>query len=309
MNKRIVVALGGNAIQPPQKAGTAANQFASVRETCAQLADMIRQGYQVILTHGNGPQVGSILLQNEEAKQAVPPMPLDVCGAQTQGFIGYMMQQSMGNQLPNLSVATVVTQVEVGVDDPAFQHPTKPIGPFYSPAEAERLQTEKGWSMVEDSGRGWRRVVPSPTPLAIVEKEAISALLEQGILVIAAGGGGIPVTRAADGKLNGVEAVIDKDLAGERLAADVEANILLILTDVEAVALNWGTPEQEFLSELNVSQARNFQHQGHFKAGSMGPKVEAACRFVENGGELAVIASLGNALAALQGNSGTRFTG
>ena len=309
MNKRIVVALGGNAIQPPGVPATAENQFAAVRATCQNLAEMIRQGYQVIITHGNGPQVGNILLQNEEARDVVPPMPLDVCGAQTQGFIGYMIQQSMGNILPELTVASIVTQVEVSPLDSAFDRPTKPIGPFYNQPEAEKLQREKDFVMVEDSGRGWRRVVPSPTPLAIVEKEAIATLLAQNMLVIASGGGGIPVVRDSEGKLSGVEAVIDKDLAAEKLAADVDAHILLILTDVDAVAINWGTPQQEFLGELSLQQARSFQRQGHFKAGSMGPKVEAACRFVEHGGETAIIASLSSALPALQGNAGTRFVG
>ncbi len=309
MNKRIVVALGGNAIQPPGVPATAENQFAAVRATCQHLAEMIRLGYQVIVTHGNGPQVGNILLQNEEARDVVPPMPLDVCGAQTQGFIGYMIQQSMGNTLPEVTVASVVTQVEVSPLDPAFDRPTKPIGPFYTQHEAEKLEREKDFVMVEDSGRGWRRVVPSPTPLAIVEKEAISTLLAANMLVIASGGGGIPVVRDSEGRLSGVEAVIDKDLAAEKLAADVDAQELMILTDVDAVAINWGTPQQEFLGELSLQQARNFQRQGHFKAGSMGPKVEAACRFVENGGETAIIASLSSALSALQGNAGTRFVG
>jgi carbamate kinase len=308
MTKRVVVALGGNAILQPKQAGTAENQFRAVQQTCAQLADMIKEGYQVVITHGNGPQVGNILLQNDEAKNIVPPFPLDVCGAQTQGFIGYMIQQSMGNLLPEQPVVSLVTQVQVSADDPGFQNPTKPIGPFYNQDDAEKMQAEKGWAVVEDSGRGWRRVVPSPNPTAIVEKDAIAALIEKGFLVIASGGGGIPVVRTAEGKLQGVEAVIDKDLAGQRLAADVKADVLLILTDVEAVAINFGKPEQQNLGEVTVGQVREYQREGHFKAGSMGPKVEAACRFVEAGGQRALIASLNNASLALAGKSGTQFT-
>lgn len=308
MNKRVVAALGGNAILQPRQSGTAEIQFENVRSTCAQLADLIRQGYQLVITHGNGPQVGNILLQNEEAKAKVPPMPLDVCGSQTQGFIGYMIQQSMMNLLPDRNVGTILTQVLVDVKDSAFQNPTKPIGSFFSKEEADQLRSVKGYAMVEDSGRGWRRVVPSPDPKAIIEKELILDLLEKDVIVIASGGGGIPVVREADGKLRGVEAVIDKDLAGQRLAMDVKADILLILTDVEAVAINWGKPDQKFLDRLSLSEARELMSAGHFKAGSMGPKVTSAVRFIEQGGEMAVIASLNNAAAALAGKSGTIFT-
>jgi len=307
MSKRVVAALGGNAILQPKQSGTAEIQFENVYNTCVQLADLIGEGYQLIITHGNGPQVGNILLQNEEAKAKVPPMPLDICGAQTQGFIGYMIQQSMQNLLPQRQVGTVLTQVLVDPSDTAFQQPTKPIGPFYSQEEAGSLRAEKGYAMVEDSGRGWRRVVPSPDPKAIVEKELILALLEKDTIVIASGGGGIPVI-SADDKLSGVEAVIDKDLAGQRLAQDVQADIFLILTDVEAVAVNWGKPDQKFLRRLSAQEARKFMDEGQFKAGSMGPKVEAAVRFVEQGGEMAVVASLDNAAQALQGKAGTIFT-
>ncbi len=308
MSKRIVVALGGNAILQPKQEGTAALQFQNVINTCVQLAGLIEAGHQLVITHGNGPQVGNILLQNEAAKDKIPPLPLDVCGAQTQGFIGYMIQQAMKNLLPRRQVGTILTQVLVGADDPAFQNPTKPIGPFYGKEEADKLVAEKGYTMVEDSGRGWRRVVPSPDPRAIVEKELIQALLDQDAIVIAAGGGGIPVVTDGQGQLRGIEAVIDKDLAGARLAQDVGAQILLILTDVEGVAVNWGQPDQRFLRQLNRQQARELLGQGQFKAGSMGPKVEAALRFIEQGGEQSIIVSLDKAAAALAGQAGTIIT-
>lgn len=308
MNKRIVIALGGNAILQPKQAGTAATQFENVHKTCRQLASLIGQGYQLVITHGNGPQVGNILLQNEEAKAQVPPMPLDVCGAQTQGFIGYMIQQGMKNLLPQHNVCTILTQVLVDAQDPSFQNPTKPIGPFYAKAEADQLRMNKGYAMVEDSGRGWRRVVPSPDPIAIIERELIQFLLERDSVVIASGGGGIPVTRDGRGQLQGVEAVIDKDLAGQRLAMDIGAAVFLILTDVEAVAINWGKPNQEFLQRLTVAEAQQLQDQGHFRAGSMGPKVEAAIRFAQEGGGMAVIASLTKVAEALRGEAGTVIT-
>lgn len=308
MNKRIVVALGGNAILQPKQEGTADVQFTNVINTCKQLATFIKAGHQLVITHGNGPQVGNILLQNEEAKDKVPAMPLDVCGAQTQGFIGYMIQQVMQNLLPRQAVGTIVTQVLVAADDSAFQNPTKPIGPFYSEEEAKQLSEQKGYTMIEDSGRGWRRVVPSPDPIAIVEKDLVQALLAKETVVIASGGGGIPVVRDSRGGLKGIEAVIDKDLAGARLAEDVGADIFLILTDVEAVAVNWGKPEQKFLRQLSLAQGEKLMAQGEFRAGSMGPKVEAALRFIRQGGEKAIIVSLDKAAAALAGDAGTIIT-
>ena len=308
MNKRVVVALGGNAILQPGQGGTAEAQLENVRATCAQLAGLIKAGCQLVITHGNGPQVGNILLQNEAAKSKVPPMPLDICGAQTQGQIGYMIQQSMQNLLPGHNVGTVLTQVVVAADDPSFKEPTKPIGPFYTAEEAQQLQDTKGYAMVEDSGRGWRRVVPSPQPVAIVESELVRYLLEKHVLVIAAGGGGIPVILNKNGSLQGVEAVIDKDLAGQRLAMDVGADIFLILTDVEAVAINWGRPDQKYLYRIKTEEVRQLIGQGQFQAGSMGPKVEAALRFVEEGGEATVITSLTRVAEALQGKTGTTIT-
>lgn len=249
VRKKVVVALGGNAILKRGQRGDSEVQFENVRGTCRQILKMIKAGYEVVITHGNGPQVGAILLQNEEASGVVPAMSLDVCGAESQGLIGYMIQQSLRNLLEKqrmrVSVATVVTQVLVDENDPAFEKPTKPVGPFYNEEEARRLAMERGFTVVEDSGRGWRRVVPSPDPKGIVEEDAIKLLVESSAIVIALGGGGIPVVRRA-GKLVGVEAVIDKDLAGERLAAAVKADILLILTDVDRVALNYGTADKRF---------------------------------------------------------------
>lgn len=308
-NPRVVVALGGNAILQPGQKGTAAEQKANVQATAKSIVGLIKEGYEVVITHGNGPQVGNILLQNEEAANVVPPMPMDICGAESQGLIGYMIQQALGNELARAGikkdVVTVVTQVVVSASDPAFANPTKPVGPFYSEEEAKKLMAERGWTMKEDSGRGWRRVVPSPNPLKIKEKDTILKLVESGTIVIASGGGGIPVIEKESGETEGVEAVIDKDLAGECLARDVKADILLILTDVERVALNYGTPAQKDLVRETLTQMRAYQAEGHFKAGSMGPKVEALLRFIEGGGKRAIIASLAAAEAALRGEAGT----
>lgn len=292
---RVVVALGGNAILKPGQEGRAEDQFKNVRSTCQQIVRMIEIGHQIVITHGNGPQVGAILLQNEEASGVVPAMPLDICGAESQGLIGYMIQQSLRNPLEEqgirVPVATVVTQVLVDEKDPAFENPTKPVGPFYGEGEARRLAMERGFTVIEDSGPGWRRVVPSPDPKGIVEEDAIKLLVESGAVVIASGGGGIPVVRRA-GELVGVEAVIDKDLAGERLATAVKANILLILTDVDGVALNYGTARERFLDSMTISEARQYLTEGHSAAGRMRPKVLAAMRFLENGGESCIIVSL-----------------
>ncbi|NLY54591.1 MAG: carbamate kinase [Firmicutes bacterium] len=309
--KKVVVALGGNAILQAGQAGTVEQQLANIDQAAGQIAAMIMAGYRVVITHGNGPQVGNILLQNEKASDLVPAMPLDVCGAQTQGQIGYLLQQSLTNILRQHGhlqpVVTVVTQVSIAADDPALKQPTKPIGPYFSAAQAQELAATQGYIMQEDKARGgWRRLVPSPTPLRIQEREAILNLLASGAVVIAAGGGGIPVVETERG-LRGIEAVIDKDLASQRLAVDIGAEILLILTDVKAVAINWGSPGQEWLGEVHVAEARRYQAEGHFRAGSMGPKVEAACSFVEEGGEIAIITSLEAGSAALQGKAGTRF--
>ncbi|MHB8926984.1 MAG: carbamate kinase [Bacillota bacterium] len=311
MSHLVVVALGGNAILKANQTGNFEEQLANVYETSGPIVSLLRQGYQVVVTHGNGPQVGNILIQNEEASKVVPAMPLDVCGAESQGLIGYMIQQALGNELKRAGldrpVVSLVTQVLVDPADPAFQKPTKPIGPFYTEKRAQRLMAERGFKMVEDAGRGWRRVVASPEPMAIVEGPTIKALVAAGALVVASGGGGIPVV-ARDGRLEGVEAVIDKDLAAMRLAADLDAETLLILTDVRGVAVNYGKANQEFLKALTPAEGRAYMAEGHFKSGSMKPKVEAALRFVESssdGRRRAVIGSLDQAALAAKGQAGT----
>ncbi|GFN22338.1 carbamate kinase [Thermanaeromonas sp. C210] len=309
MAKTVVLAFGGNAIIRPGQKGTYEEQKANIQETCRQLVDLVRDGYRLVLTHGNGPQVGNILIKNEVAKDVVPPMPLDVLVSDTQASIGYIIQQTLSYELARagLKVPTVsiVTQVVVDPSDPAFQNPTKPIGPFYSEQEARKLIEEKGYQMVEDSNRGWRRVVPSPKPLEIVEKEAVKALLQAGIIVVAAGGGGIPVVRKPDGSLEGVEAVIDKDRAARLLASEVGAEFLFLLTEVEQVYLDFGKPTQRAVSRLTVEEAKKYLAEGQFPPGSMGPKIEAAISFVEAGGEKAIIGSLSKAAAAVAGRSGT----
>ncbi|MBU0596107.1 carbamate kinase [Candidatus Bipolaricaulota bacterium] len=306
----VVVALGGNAILQPGQRGTFDEQMVNVHTTCEQLAQMVESGkYKIVVTHGNGPQVGNLLLQNEAGKKVAAPMPLFVCGAESQGLIGLMIQQNLGNLLAeagrgDIPIATVVTQVVVDKADQAFVNPTKPVGPFYSEAEAKALESEKGYDVREDAGRGWRRVVPSPDPIEIHEKTAIRQLVDARSIVIASGGGGIPVIKE-NGKLQGVDAVIDKDLAGERLAVDVGAAIFMVLTDVDSVRLHYKTPEEKALSRLTVAEAKKHADEGHFAKGSMAPKVLAAIRFVEAGGKKAVITSLDKAFEALEGRAGT----
>lgn len=309
MGKTIVVALGGNAILQAGERGTAAEQKRNIENTVKQIVKLIKDNHRVIVTHGNGPQVGNLMIQQEAAKGKVPPMPLDVCGAQTQGQIGYMIQNSLENEFKRLGInkkaVTLITQVLVDKNDPAFANPTKPVGPFYTEEEARRAMEEKSEIWIEDSGRGWRRVVPSPDPKGIVERDIIKSLVERDFVVIASGGGGIPVIEDADGSLLGVEAVIDKDLAGEKLAHEVGADTFVILTDVPYVAINYGTPSQKNLEKVTLAEMEDYKKQGHFRAGSMGPKVEAVCRFVRRGGKMAVIASLDKAVDAVYGKTGT----
>ena len=310
--KRIVVALGGNAILRSKQLSSYDAQFENVRRTCAQVAQLIAEGYQPVLTHGNGPQVGNLLIQNEAAARLVPEVPLDVCGAETQGQIGYMIQQALRNELRSAGLArpvvSLVTQVLVDADDPAFAMPVKPIGPFVPKELAEARMREKGetWALID--ARGWRKLVPSPQPLGIIEVDAIHALCDAGAVVIACGGGGVPVLRRPDGRLEGVEAVVDKDLAAARLALEVGAGALLILTDVPGVAVDFGKPTQRFLRHMTLTQLENLLVHEAFSAGSMGPKVRAAYRFVHDGGGRATICALEDAVAGLRGEVGTQVT-
>ena len=312
MSEKIVIALGGNALQSKDSAPTAEAQLEVVKRTCEYVAEISERGYEIAVVHGNGPQVGRIVLASETAKDVVPPMPFDVCGAMSQGYIGYHIQQALKYALNkrnrNYPVVTVATQVVVDRNDPAFQKPTKPIGAFYTQEEAQTLEAEKGYTMREDSGRGWRRVVASPAPRRIVEIQAVKLLWDDAI-VITCGGGGIPVVENADGTLEGVAAVIDKDLAAELLAEQVGADTLLILTEVEKVAIRFGKPDQENLSHMSLAEAAQYVQEGHFAPGSMLPKVEAAMKFVRaNPGKKAIITSLDSALDALDGKTGTVVT-
>ncbi len=304
---KVVLAVGGNALLRPGDRGTAEEQMLRARQTAENIYPLF-QKFKVVVTHGNGPQVGAILLQNETAKNVVPPMPLDICGAMSQGEIGYMLEQSFQNVLEekgvNKDIATVLTRVIVDENDPAFENPTKPIGPFYTKEEARRLAKEKGWHVIEDSGRGWRRVVPSPMPLEIVEKDVIAELLEKGFVAIAVGGGGIPVIRKGR-KLVGVEGVIDKDLASAVLARDIGADRLIILTSVEKVYLNFGKPEQRGIDEMSVEEAKKYMEEGHFKKGSMYPKILASIIYLDNGGKEVLITSPEKVQDALDGKTGT----
>ena len=306
-----VVAIGGNSLIRDEAHADVAGEIEALQETCAHLGAMIAAGWDVVITHGNGPQVGFNLLRSELAAAVAPPLPLDVLGAQTQGSIGYLIQQILGNELRRRDirkrVVTVVTQAVVDRDDPAFRRPTKPVGPFYEPDEAERLRRDRRWEMVEDAGRGWRRVVASPMPLEIVERLVIKGLVFLSIVVIAAGGGGIPVVRRGDGDLEGVEAVIDKDLATSLLAQSIGADLLLISTAVERVALNYGKPDQRDLARMSVDEASRYLSQGHFPPGSMGPKVLSAIRFIEATGKEALITSPEGIRRALDGRTGTRI--
>lgn len=304
----MLVSLGGNAILRHTEKGTAAEQFENVEKTCEYIVELMGEGYHLALTHGNGPQVGDILLAYEAAKDTLPPMPLDVCGAQSQGMIGYMFQLSLSNKLKergiHKSVVTILTQTLVRPDDLQLVNPTKPVGPFYTALEAAKLRSEEGWTIENDSGKGFRRLVPSPIPTGFVEEECIKTLYETGDLVIASGGGGIPVT-LKNGELHGIEGVVDKDYTASLMAVLIEAEVLLILTDVEQISLYYGTPRQKELHHLTRSQALQYLREGHFPPGSMGPKVKSAIDFLDSGGKKVVVTSLESALSALNGDAGT----
>jgi len=312
MGKRVLIALGGNAIKQPDEKGTFEEQMKNVEIASKQIAQLVRRGYDLVITHGNGPQVGNLAIQQEAAADQVPSQPLVVLGAMTQGQIGYMIQQTLHNILDGDGklVATIVTQVLVSPEDPDFKDPTKPVGPFYTEEVAKRLAAERGWVVkkVRPTGdKTWRRVVPSPAPLGIAEAKAIKTMVDTGMIVIASGGGGIPVYRNKSGKLEGVDAVIDKDRAGSKLAEEVGSDVLLILTDVEYAMTDYGKSTQAPLRRMTVNEAKKRLSEGHFGAGSMGPKVEAALGFVERGGERAIITSLEKAVDALEDKTGTHI--
>jgi len=309
MGKVAVVAIGGNSLIKDKDHQTVEDQYEAIRETCFHIADIIERGYDVVITHGNGPQVGFILLRSELARHVLHPVPLDACDADTQGAIGYAIQKALGNEFKNRNfkkeVVTVVTQVVVDKNDPAFKNPTKPIGPFYKEEEAKEKMNKERWIMKEDAGRGWRRVVPSPLPKRIVEIEAIRTLLREGFVVVGVGGGGIPVVEDEKGNLQGIEAVIDKDYASSLLARELKVNIFLISTAVEKVYLNYRKPGETPISRMTVSEAKKYLKEGHFAEGSMAPKIRASIEFLKAGGEVAIITSPESMVKALMGETGT----
>ncbi|MDD2715512.1 MAG: carbamate kinase [Candidatus Wallbacteria bacterium] len=310
--KIAVIALGGNALSKPGEIGDIPQQFANTRATCLHVLKFMEKGFQLCLTHGNGPQVGNALRRVELAENEIYPLDLGICVADTEGGMGYMIQQEMRNtflkqKITPKDVVTVITQVIIDKNDQAFKNPTKPIGRFFRAKEAETMIREKKWIMVEDAGRGWRRVVPSPRPLRIVEASVVKRLLADDVIVIACGGGGIPVIELDHGILDGLEAVIDKDYASSLLAQEIEADFLLIATGVDQVAINFGKKNQELFSELSVDKAMHYLEQGEFPKGSMGPKIIAACDFVKKTGKPAIITSLEKMEEAIEGKSGTRI--
>ncbi len=308
-----VIAIGGNSLIRDKVHQTVEDQYAAAGETAYHIAQMIKAGWDVAIGHGNGPQVGFILRRSELARHELHEVPLDVCGADTQGAIGYALQQNLYNHFLNMgiskSVTTVVTQVEVDRDDSAFQNPSKPIGSFMEEGQALRRRAEEGWDVVEDAGRGWRRVVPSPLPKRVVELDAVKKLIDEGMVVITVGGGGIPVVADEQGRLQGIAAVIDKDFASSLLATSINANLFLISTAVEKVALNFGTPDETWVDHMTLSEAKRYLQEGtHFKRGSMAPKIQAVIWFLEQGGKEAIITNPANIERALAGETGTRIT-
>jgi len=309
--KTALIALGGNSLLRPEDEGTAEEQIDRMKETCNILADMIDHGYDLVFTHGNGPQVGNILIQNELSAETVPAMPLDICGAESQGQIGYIFQQTLKNALEehgiHRNIASVITQVIVDKDDPAFEDPTKYVGPYYEKEKAERLKEMRGWKMKKTSDDKYRRVVPSPIPKKIVEAEVIQDLVfsgEQGFIIIAAGGGGVPVIEE-NGMIEGVEGVIDKDLASAVLASDIEETFFIMLTRVHKVYLNYGEKDERALDRITMEEAEQYLEEGHFPPGSMGPKIKASIHFLKGGGEKVLITSPEKLQEALKGDEGT----
>ena len=306
--KVAVVAVGGNSLIKDKTKTTISDQYESAKETMGHIARMIQSGWNVVITHGNGPQVGFILRRSELSAHELHAVPLDYCGADTQGAIGYMFQRALTNHFKEMGMdkkaATVISQVEVDKDDSAFESPSKPIGSFLEEDVAKARMAE-GQAFVEDAGRGWRRVVPSPKPKRIVEVEAIESLIHNGFIVIAVGGGGIPVVENEDGSLLGIEAVIDKDFASSLMANRINADLLLISTAVEQVAINFGKPDEQWLDKMTVAEAKQYIEEGHFAPGSMLPKVQACIQYIENGGEKALITDPPNIPRALAGETGT----
>lgn len=307
--KTIVVALGGNAITQQDEEGNIYQQFANTRRSMAGVLELVEMGHRLLITHGNGPQIGNEMIRVELSAKVVPRLPLGVLVGDTQGGMGYMLEQCLLNVMHDRGiqrdVACIVTQMLVDKNDPALKNPTKFVGPFYDKSRAEELAQTQGWIIKEDPGRGWRRVVPSPIPREIVAKKAIQLLVENGVIVIAAGGGGIPVYLESNGWLEGIDAVIDKDLASAVLGNGVGAEEMMILTGVDRVALNFGKPNQTFLDRLSVSEAKKYLAEGQFPAGSMGPKIQAGINFLENGGKRVVITSIEQSAAAAHGRAGT----
>lgn len=309
MRKKAVIALGGNALIKKNQEGTIYEQFANTRKICKFIVKIIKDGWGVVITHGNGPQVGSILLQNDLAKDVTPPMPLGICVAESEGLIGYMIQQCLDNALKkvdiNRFVITLITQVLVDEDDLSLMNPTKPIGPYYDDKYVKEL-LEEGYK-IKKFENGWRIVVPSPDPKSIVEGEIIKKMLDENIVVIASGGGGMPVIEKEGWGLDGLEAVIDKDLASERLAEQINAELLLILTNVEKVFLNFGKPDQKKLDNVKLNDIKKYYQEGHFSEGSMGPKILAAIRFLESGGKKVIISHVDKGYEAFKGGTGTHI--
>ncbi len=304
-----VVAVGGNALIKDKAHKTVEDQFDAAKETMSHIVDMIEKGWDVVVTHGNGPQVGFILRRSELSRHELHEVPLDYCGADTQGAIGYMFQKALHNEFQRRGIkkdaATVVTQTIVSQEDPAFQNPTKPIGSFMDEADAKEREAKEGWTVVEDAGRGWRRVVPSPLPKEIVEAPVIDALIKAGIIVVGVGGGGIPVVEFEDGTIKGVDAVIDKDFGSSLLAVNINADLFVISTAVEKVALNFNTPDVKWLDQMTVAEAKQYIKEGHFKPGSMLPKVQAIIKYLEAGGKKALITDPEHIGEALDGKTGT----
>ena len=307
-----VIAFGGNALLQPGDKGTQEEQIGRAKQAARWLAEIVRAGWKLVIVHGNGPQVGNILIQAEEASTKIPPQSLDVAVAQTEGSIGFILQQAMRNRLEfigaDAEVGTILTEVEVDPADPAFRRPTKPVGPFFTSYRAEALSRDFGWTMREDSGRGWRKVVPSPKPLRLLNMRSIRALVEACTVTIAAGGGGIPVIRGRDQQWRGIEAVIDKDFASAVLAAELEAELFIVLTGVDRVSIDFGKPTQRALDQMTVAEAKQHLEDGQFPPGSMGPKIEASIDFVERAGKEVLITDVDHLREALDGAAGTRLT-